>query len=77
MSVIIKDFDLKGDDIVELPTEIETLKNQISDYDQKRLGESEAKFLKQIDDKKRAILIISRMKKKTDKGTKLKGLYIL
>ena len=52
---IKKSFDLMGDDIVELATEIDALKNQIGDYDQKWLEESKAKLLRQIDDEKRAI----------------------
>ena len=56
-----------GDDIVELSTENEALKNQIGDYDQKWLDESKAKMLKQIDDEKRANLIMSRMKKQMNK----------
>ena len=56
-----------GDDIVDLHTENETLKNQIGDYDEKRLEESKAKLLKQIVDEKRANLIMSRMKKQMNK----------
>ena len=56
-----------GDDIVELPTENETLKNQIGDYDEKWLEESKSKLLKQIDDEKRANLIMSRMQKRKKK----------
>ena len=44
-------FDPMGEgDIVELSTEDETLKDQISDYDEKWLAESKAKLLKQIYD---------------------------
>ena len=67
MPAIKKDFDLMGDDIVDLTTENETLKNQIGDYDQKWIEESQAKLLKQIDDEKRANLIMSRMKKQMEK----------
>ena len=67
MPAIKKAFDLMGDDIVDLSTENETLKNQIGDYDQKRLEESKAKLSKQIDDEKRAHLIMSRMKKQMEK----------
>ena len=56
-----------GDDIVELSTENETLKNQIGDYDEKWLEESKSKLLKQIDDEKRANLIMSRMQKRKKK----------
>ena len=52
-----------GDGIIDLSTEKETLKNQISDSDRKCLEESKAKLLKQIDDEKRANLTTSRMKK--------------
>ena len=67
MPAIKKAFDLMGDDIVELSTENETLKKQICDYDEKCLEESKAKLLKQIDNDKRANLIMSRMKKRMEK----------
>ena len=67
MPAIKKAFDLLGDDIVELSTENDALKNRIGGYDQKWLEESKAKLLKQIDDKKRADLIMSRMKKQMNK----------
>ena len=67
MRAIEKAYILMGDDIVELSTENETLKNQISDYDEKLLKESKAKLLKQIDHEKRANLIMSGMKKQTEK----------
>ena len=57
MPAFKKTFDLMGDDIVELSTENESLKNKIGSYDKKLLDESEAKLLKQIDNEKRAILI--------------------
>ena len=60
---IKKAFDLMGDNIVELSRENETLKNRIGDYDEKWLEESKAKLLKQIDDEKRANLIMSRLQK--------------
>ena len=50
-----KVFDLLGDDIVELTTENETLKNKICSYDLKWFKESKAKLLKQIDDDKKQI----------------------
>ena len=67
MPPINKAFDLMGDDIVEVHTENEALESQIGDYDQKRLQETKAKLLKQIDDEKRANLINSRMKKRMNK----------
>ena len=63
MPAIKKAFNLLGDDIVDLSTENDALKNQIGDYDQKWLEESKAKLLKDINDEKRANLIMSRMKK--------------
>ena len=63
MPAIKKAFDLMGDDIVYLSPENEALKNQIGDYDQKRLEESKAKLFKQIDDGKKASLIMSKIKK--------------
>ena len=56
-------FHLMSNDIVELHTENETLKKQIGDYDEKWLQKSRTKLLKQIDDEKRAKLIMSRKKK--------------
>ena len=50
-----------GDDMVELPTENDALKN--GSYDQQWLEESKAKLLKQIDDEKGANLFMCRMKK--------------
>ena len=67
MPAIKKAFNLLGDDIIELSTENEVLKNQIGEYDQKWLEESKRKLLKDIDDEKRSNLIMSRMKKQMDK----------
>ena len=67
MLAIKKAFNFMGDDIVELRTENEALKNQIGDYDQKWLEESKTKLLQQINDEKRANLPMSRMKKQMNK----------
>ena len=67
MPAIKKAFNLLGDDIVELSTENDALKNKIGSCDEKWLDESKAKLLKQIDDEKRANLIMSRMKKQMHK----------
>ena len=67
MPAIKKAFNLKGDDIVDLSVENESLKNQISEYDEKWLQESKIKLLKEIDDERRAYLIMSRMKKTNEK----------
>ena len=67
MPAIKKAFNLLGDDIIELSTENDVLKNQIGEYDQKWLEESKTKLLKDINDKKRADLIMSRMKKQMNK----------
>ena len=66
MPDIKKAFILMGDDIVELHKENESLK-KIGSYDEKWLEESKARLLQQIDDKKRSNLIMSRMKKQTNK----------
>ena len=66
MPAIKKAFNLLGDEIVELSTENDALKNEIGSYDEKWLEESKAKLLKQIDDEKRANLIMSRMKKQME-----------
>ena len=67
MPAIKKAFNLLGDDIIELSVENDALKNQIGEYDQKWLEESKAKLLKDINDEKRANLIMSRMKKQMNK----------
>ena len=67
MPAIKKAFNLLGDEIVDLSTENDALKNKIGEYDEKWLQESKAKLLKDIDDKKRADLIMSRMKKQMEK----------
>ena len=67
MPAIKKALNLMADDIVELSVE-KSLKNQRGDYDEKRLQESKAKLLRDIDNKKRTILIVSRMKKQMNKN---------
>ena len=68
MPAINKAFNILGDDIIELSTENDVLKNQIGEYDQKWLEESKVKLLKDTDDEKRANLIMSRMKKQMNKN---------
>ena len=67
MPAIKKAFYLLGDDIVDLTTENDALKSKIGSYDDKWLEESKAKLLKQIDDEKRANLIMSKLKKQMEK----------
>ena len=67
MPAIKEAFTLMGNDIVDLSTKNDTLKEKIGDYDEKWLQESKEKLLKDIDDEKRANLIMSRMKKQMDK----------
>ena len=62
-----KAFNLLGDDIVELSTDNDALKNKIGSYDEKFLKDANNKMLKQIYDGKRANLIMSRMKKQMNK----------
>ena len=59
-----------GDDKIQLSTKKtkdETLKNLLGDCDEKWPEESKTKLLKQIDDEKRASLIMYRMKKQMNK----------
>ena len=58
---IKKASDLMGDDIRELSTDNESLKNKKDSCDEKWLRESKAKLLKQIVDAKRANSIMSTM----------------
>ena len=67
MPAIKKAFNLLGDGIVDLSTENDALKEKIGEHDEKWLQESKEKLLKDIDDKKRADLIMSRMKKQMNK----------
>ena len=67
MPAIKKAFNLMGDDISELSTENDALKNKIGSYDERWLEESKAKLLKEIDDEKRANTIMSMMKKQMNK----------
>ena len=67
MPAIKEAFTLMGNDIVDLSTENDALKEKIGDYDEKWLQESKEKLLKDIDDEKRANLILSRMKKQMNK----------
>ena len=67
MPAIKKAFNLLGDDIVDLSTENDALKNQIGDYDERWLQESKDKLLKEIDDEKRANLIMPGIKKQINK----------
>ena len=60
-------FDILGDDIVELSTENESLKNRIRSYDEKWLEEYKANLLKEIDGEKTAKLIMSRIQKQMKK----------
>ena len=70
MPAIKEAFNVLGDDIIEPSVENDALKNQIGDYDQKWLEESKAKLLKDINDEKRANLIMSRMKKQMNRKYK-------
>ena len=68
MPAIKRAFNLMGDDIVDLSTENNALKNKIGFYDERWLEESKVKLLKEIDDdEKRANIIMSRMKKQMNK----------
>ena len=70
MPAIKNAFDLIGDDMVQLSADNESLKIKIGYYDEKFFEESKANLLKQIDDEKRANLIMSRVEK-LDEETKL------
>ena len=67
MPAIKKAFNILGVDIIELSTKNDVLKNQIGEYDQKWLEKSKAKLLKDINDEKRANLLMTRMKKQMNK----------
>ena len=67
MPAIKKAFNVLGDDIIELSTKNDVLKNQIGEYDQKWLEESKVKLSTDIDDEKRASIIMARMKKQMNK----------
>ena len=80
MPAIKKAFDFMGDDIVEISTENDALKNKTDAFDENWLEESKANLLKQVDNEKRAILIMSGMQKQMGKNFKkwhifLRGLW--
>ena len=54
MPAIKEAFTLMGNDIVDLSTENDALKEKIGDYDEKWLQESKEKLLKDIDDEKKS-----------------------
>ena len=64
MPAIKKAFDFNGRWYSWISKENETLKKHIGDYDEKRLEESKAKLLKEIDNDKRVNLIMFRIKKR-------------
>ena len=66
-----------GEDIVELFREDEPLRNKIASCGKKWLDQSKAELLKQIDDGKRANLIMSRMEKQMKKQFSNNNLYQL
>ena len=67
MPAIQEAFTLMGNDILDLSSENDALIEKIGNYDEKWLQESKEKLLKDIDDEKRANLIMSRMKKQMNK----------
>ena len=70
MPAIKEGFTLMRNDIVDLSTENDALKEKIGDYDEKWFQESKEKLLKDIDDEKRATLFMSTMKKQMNKKIK-------
>ena len=70
MPDIRKAFDFLGNDMVDLPTRNESLKNETASHDGKCSEESKAKLLKQFDDEKGAKWIVSRLEKQFKKETK-------
>ena len=67
MPAFKKAFNLLADGIIDWTTENDALKEKIGDYDERWLQESKEKLLKDIDDEKRANLIMCRMKKQLNK----------
>ena len=67
MPDIEKAFNLMGDDIIKLHTKNENLMNKIESYDEKWPEESKTSLLQQIDNEKRANLIMSMLKKQMEK----------
>ena len=63
LPAIKKAFKSLDDDIVELSTDNDALRNKTGEYDEKWLQESKDNLLKQIDDERSANLNTSRMKK--------------
>ena len=66
MPAFKKCFELLGDDLVEMSTENQTFNNKNGSYDEKCLEESKAKLLGQIDDEKKANLLMFRVQKQME-----------
>ena len=67
MPPIKKAFDPMDDDIVDLSTKKDALKNKKGSYDENWLKKSDGKLLKQTDDEKKTNFIMFRMKKQMNK----------
>ena len=67
MPAIKKALNFLGDDIVELTTKNDALRSKVGPYNEKWLQEPKNKMLKQIDDEKRANLLMSRITKQMEK----------
>ena len=70
MPAIKEVFNLLDDDIFEISTENDALKDKVGSYDDKWLEESNTRLSKEIDVEKRADLVMSMMKKQMNKNTK-------
>ena len=71
-----KAFNLMGDNVKELSTKNDALKNKVGSYDQQWFEKPQANLLKQIVDEQKANLLMSRMKKQMEKHY-INCLYIL
>ena len=66
-----------GDDIVDLSTKNDAFKSKIGFYYEKWLQESKNKMLEQIDDEKRANIIVLRMKKTDGKTLNIRHILVI
>jgi predicted metalloprotease with PDZ domain len=71
MPAVKKAFNIMADDIYELSTENEILKDKIGDYDENWLKESKVKLMANTTEDKKNKLILERMRNQLNKANKI------
>jgi hypothetical protein len=71
MPAVKKAFNMMADDIYELSTENEILKDKIGDYDENWLKESKDKLMSNTTEDKKNKLMLQRMQRQMNKASKI------